>query len=119
MKMQVTIKLELTDMIWTAEPRSALAVIRKYCPFINSGELASKLTEQALLIDQLYKDGASAIELDKKMLALKQLATGLNVTAAKGMGFIPEYQETLEQLPYFRSVIGVDLLIDEEDCYGK
>ncbi|MCF9489598.1 hypothetical protein J8B38_22680 [Vibrio parahaemolyticus] len=117
MKNELTIKLELTDMIWTAEPRNVLRVVRAYCPFLNSGELAAEITEKALMIDQAYKNAAPANELDAQMLSLKQRATGLTVTDARGMGFIPEYRETLDELPYFRAAIGVDLLVGEESSY--
>ncbi|MGR6863204.1 hypothetical protein ACU5EH_24375 [Aliivibrio salmonicida] len=40
--LRFNVKLALTDMIWTAEPRNALKVIRSYCPFLNSGELPQK-----------------------------------------------------------------------------
>ncbi|EGQ7800854.1 hypothetical protein I6Z03_004627 [Vibrio parahaemolyticus] len=117
MKNHLTLKLELTDMIWAAEPRNVLRVVRAYCPFINTGELASDLTEKALMIDQAYKNGAPANELDAQMLSLKQRATGLTVTDARGMGFIPDYQETLKELPYFRAAVGVDVLAKEESSY--
>ncbi|EOW9411415.1 hypothetical protein ACOCGD_003436 [Vibrio cholerae] len=117
MKSYLTIKLELNDMLWSAEPRNVLKVVRAYCPFINSGELASSITEQALQIDQAYHNGASARELDSKMVSLKQRATGLTVTDARGMGFIPDYQETLKEVHVFRSAIGVDVLAAEESSY--
>ncbi|EHI9242841.1 hypothetical protein J9100_004161 [Vibrio vulnificus] len=110
-------KLALTDMIWTAEPRNALKVIRAYCPFINSGELAADITEQALKIDEAYRDNESAQELDKMMLALKQKATGINIADARMMGLIPNYQDTLDNLPFCRNAIGVDLLTEEGFSY--
>lgn len=110
-------KLALTDMIWTAEPRNALKVIRAYCPFINSGELAADITEQALKIDDAYRDNESAQELDKMMLALKQKATGINIADARMMGLIPNYQDTLDNLPFCRNALSVDLLIEEGFSY--
>lgn len=110
-------KLALTDMIWTAEPRNALKVIRSYCPFLNSGELAAEITESALKIDAAYQANQSAKELDKMMLALKQKATGINIADARMMGLIPNYQDTLDKLPYCRNALGVDLLIEEGFSY--
>lgn len=117
MSTHLSIKLELNDMIWTSEPRNVLSVVREYCPFINSGELASELTEKALMINQAYKNGAPANELDAQMVLLKQRATGLTVTDAKAMHFIPNYSETLGQLPYHRAAVGIDLLTDLESSY--
>ncbi|MGR6862694.1 hypothetical protein ACU5EH_25015 [Aliivibrio salmonicida] len=115
--LRFNVKLALTDMIWTAEPRNALKVIRSYCPFLNSGELAAEITELALKIDIAYQANQPVKELDKMMLTLKQKATGINIKDARMMGLIPNYQNTLDKLPYCRSAIGVDLLVEEGESY--
>ena len=112
MSSRLTIKLELTHMVWATTAKNALDTIRSYCPFLNSGELAGAITERALNLDAAYKSGESAQNIDAMLLDLKQLATGLTLNDAVGMGFIVSYEETLSNAPFFRAAISVDLLPD-------
>lgn len=110
MKTQLDIDLSLGLMIWQAEPRNALDIVRSYCPFINNSEIASQITEIAIDIDKSYQHGASALELDKKILILKQVATGINLEEAMLFGLVPDHSETLALLPYFRNSTKVESL---------
>ena len=110
MKTQLDIKLSLSLMIWQSEPRDALGIVRSYCPFINNSEIASQVTEMAIDIDNAYQNGVSALELDKKMLILKQVATGVGLEDAKLFGLVSDHSETLALMPYFRNRIAVDIL---------
>ncbi|PWI33068.1 hypothetical protein DI392_12225 [Vibrio albus] len=114
MKTKLDIKLSLNLMLWQAEPRNILETVRAYCPFISGGEVANRITELAVDINNMYQSNGSAKELDTKMLELKQLATGVSIEDAKMFGFIQDYSETLSLMPYFRGQILVDTLPEEE-----
>ena len=110
MKTQLDIDLILGLMIWRSEPRNALDIVRSYCPFINNSEIASQITEMAIDIDNAYQHGASALELDPKMLLLKQVATGIELEEAMLFGLVPDYSETLALIPHFRNRTKVETL---------
>lgn len=112
-----TIRMSLTDMIWASEPRTVLECVRAYCPFFSSGAMAAEITEKAIAINTAYNNNVSAKEIDLLMLELKQKATGVNLEDARMMGFVPNYTETLNELPYHRGTFNVDLLVNEAKTY--
>lgn len=110
MKQHHEIWIELRFMVWQADLSNIRDVIKSYCPFINDGEVASKITEIALDINERYLNGEAAKILMPELLKLKELATGMPLDDAKEMEIIPDYTETLDSLFSFRNAIGVDPL---------